>query len=67
MWFAWYMACLYPFLSIIFLVMIVKIFGFTKKMFFILLGLIFLTYLISVVYIFFRLSIVVSNPNFFSW
>lgn len=67
MWQPWYMLVVFTPLSIIFIVVVLKIFGFNKKRLFSLIGLILFTYLISVIYVFVRVGEAVSNPKFMSW
>lgn len=67
MWHVLYMIVVYSLLSGLFLFVAFKIFRPAKKIIFLLVGLIFLSYLISAVYVFIRLNMVLTNPRFMSW
>lgn len=51
-WHLWYMVYIFSFSSIVFLFFVLAIFGFTKKRFFWLLGIIIMSYVISAIYIY---------------
>jgi len=67
MWHPWYMLVAFTPLSIIFIFVVLKFFGFNKKRLFSLIGLILLSYLMSVIYIFIRVGQAVSDPKFMNW
>ncbi len=67
MWQPWYMLAVFAPLSVIFIVVTLRIFGFSKKRLFSLIGLILFSYLISVIYIFIRVGEAVSSPKFMNW
>lgn len=62
-----YVMYVYPLLLVFFIVVVLGIFGFTKKRLISLISLVILVYLVSAIYIFIRLNIALSNPKFMSW
>jgi len=61
MWHPWYMLVVFTPLSVVFIVVVLKIFGFSKKRFFSLMGIILFSWILSMVYIYIRFGSVFEN------